>query len=120
MRVPQKNLLLGLAVTFALCLGAAKKPANKAMAKVPPGKPEISQLEPRGIQRGTTARIKLIGTNLLGLTEVKSGNTNLSGLVLDEPGPTINEAWVEIKAAGNLTRGPYEFSVSNATNESAK
>src|SRR6266850_1983650 len=31
---------------------AAKKPAKMATAKVPPGSPEIFQLEPRGIQRG--------------------------------------------------------------------
>src|SRR5437870_13780129 len=43
---------------------AAKKPAKPA--PIPPGKPEIFQLEPHGIQRGTTAKIKLIGTNQIG------------------------------------------------------
>jgi hypothetical protein len=121
LRERKKGLgLIGLMVVLALCLGAAKKPAKKDTTKVQPGKPEISRVEPRGIQRGTTARVKLIGTNLLGLTEVRFSNTNLTGAPLDEPEPTANEAWIEISAAANLARGPYEFAAANATNESAK
>src|SRR5947209_6447046 len=40
---------------------AAKKPAKmKPAPKIPPGKPEIFQLEPRGIQRGNPVTIKLV------------------------------------------------------------
>src|SRR5580765_8477722 len=107
---------------FTLPLFAAtKKPAKMApAAKVPPGKPELFALEPRGIQRGVAAKIKLIGTNLIGLTELKLHNERLKGELLNEPEPTTNEVWVGITAATNLARGPYEISVKNTNAESSK
>src|SRR5262249_29081062 len=74
-------VLLFTALLFTLpLLAATKKPAKMAPApKVPPGKPEIFILEPRGIQRGAAAKIKLIGTNLIGLTELKLHNQQLKG-----------------------------------------
>jgi len=48
--------------TFAVVLlavnlfAAAKKPAKAAVPKIPPGTPEIFQVEPRGIQRGVTPK----------------------------------------------------------------
>jgi hypothetical protein len=91
-----------------------------APPRVPPGKAEIFALEPRGIQRGVTAKIKLIGTNLIGLTEVILHNPQLKGELLNNPEPTANEAWVAITAATNLARGPYEVSVKNTNSESSK
>jgi len=99
---------------------ATKKPAKMAVRKVPPGKPEIFSLEPRGIQRGIAAKIKLIGTNLIGLTELKLDNSKLKGDLLSEPAPTTNEVWITITAATNLARGPYEISVKNTNSESSK
>ncbi len=102
-------------------VAAAKKPlAVPGKAKVPPGKPEIFELEPRGIQRGIPSRIKLIGTNLIGLIELNLHNPKLSGHLLDEPEATTNEAWIEITAATNLARASYELSVKNTNAESSK
>src|SRR5207249_4489656 len=102
-------------------LFAAKKPAKMAARpKVPPGKPEIFQLEPRGIQRGVAARIKLIGTNLVGLTELKLHNAGLKGALLSLPEATTNEAWIELSTTTNLARGAYEISVKNTNAESSK
>jgi hypothetical protein len=115
-------ILFSVVVFVAPSLFAAtKKPAKMAPApKVPPGKPEIFTLEPRGIQRGAPARIKLIGTNLIGLTELKLHNPQLKGELLNEPEATTNEVWVTITAATNLARGPYEISVKNTNSESSK
>src|SRR5215475_8585978 len=114
-------LVLSAALLFTLPLVAAtKKPAKMAAPKVPPGKPEIFTLEPRGIRRGTTVKIKLIGTNLIGLTELKLHNPQLKGELLNNPEPTANEAWVTITAATNLARGPYEVSIRNTNSESSK
>ncbi len=117
-------LCLSLTVLFLLSpgsLAATKKPAKMApAAKVPPGKPELFTLEPRGIQRGAAAKIKLIGTNLMGLTELKLHNSQLKGTLLNEPEPTTNEVWIGITAATNLARGPYEISVKNTNAESSK
>jgi Bacterial pre-peptidase C-terminal domain len=122
-----RTRLLALLITLsALLIGqplfaATKKPAKMAPApKVPPGKPEIFTLEPRGIQRGPAAKIKLIGTNLIGLTELKLHNPQLKGELLSEPEPTTNEVWVTITASTNLARGPYEISVKNTNSESSK
>jgi hypothetical protein len=115
-------LILLFAFIFILpILAATKKPAKMPpAAKVPPGKPELFTLEPRGIQRGVATKIKLIGTNLIGLTELKVHNSKLKGELLNEPEPTTNEVWIEITAATNLARGPYEISVKNTNAESSK
>src|SRR6266850_2996029 len=100
---------------------AAKIPAKTPPApKIPPGTPEIFSLEPRGIQRGTTAKIKLIGTNLIGLTELLLHNSKLGGELLKTPAPTTNEVWIRIIVATNLSRGPCELSVKNTNSESSK
>src|SRR5438874_7096761 len=100
---------------------AAKKPAKmKPQPKIPPGKPEIFQLEPRGIQRGVAAKIKLIGTNLIGLTELHLLNPQLKGELLETPPATTNEVWIKLTAATNLARGAYEISVKNTNSESSK
>src|SRR5712671_1789796 len=115
-------ILLAVVVMASLSVFAArKKPAKMAPpSKVPPGKAEIFQLEPRGVQRGVTARIKLVGTNLIGLTELKLHNPKLKGELLAEPEITTNEAWIEITAAPDLARGSYEVSVKNTNSESSK
>src|SRR5215471_11281925 len=110
-------------VSLLSCSGfaAAKKaPKMGAKPKVPPGKPEIFELEPRGIQRGVTATIKLVGTNLVGLTELKLHNGGIHGELMEEPPATTNEAWVRITAATNVARGAYEISVKNTNSESSK
>ncbi len=115
------RILVAAMLLVSLTLFAAKKPAKMApRPKVPPGKPEIFQLEPRGVQRGVTARIKLVGTNLIGLTELKLHNPKLKGELLAEPEITTNEAWIEITAAPDLARGSYEVSVKNTNSESSK
>jgi len=100
---------------------AAKKPAKAPpVPKIPPGKAELFALEPRGIQRGVPATIKLIGTNLVGLTELVLHNSKIQGKLLDQPAATTNEAWIEITTPTNLARGPYELSVKNTNSESSK
>ena len=100
---------------------AAKKPAKTAAPpNIPPGQPQIFSLEPRGVQRGVPATIKLTGTNLVGLTELQLQNTNIQGMLLQQPAPTTNEVWIRITATTNLPRGAYELSVKNTNHESSK
>jgi hypothetical protein len=98
---------------------AAEKAEAKKM-KVPPGQPEIFQLEPRGIQRGAGAEVRLIGTNLNGLTEVKLQTPKLKGELLRMDEATTNSAWIKITAPSDLPRGAYEVSVKNEKSESSK
>src|SRR2546423_14201096 len=109
-------LIASLAVlAFSDDVFADKKTGKTS--NVPPGKPEIFSLEPRGVQRGSTNRIKLVGTNLLELTELKLSHPKLSGQVLNEPEPTTNVAWIELTVPADLARGPYELSVKNTNAE---
>src|SRR5215208_5743152 len=79
-------------------LAAAKK--KKAPAKmVPVGKPEVFQLEPRGIQHGKEVQIKLIGTNLADATELLFKDKRLEGNLLMEPAPTTNELWIKVSSS---------------------
>jgi WD40 repeat protein len=87
---------------------------------IPPPKPELARAEPRGIQRGTTIKIKLIGNHLAGLTEVRAQSSKLTGQVIRAGQGNPKEAWATLTAAADLKRGPYEISVVNANGESGK
>ena len=105
---------------FSVLAAPKKKGAMKPSPKIPPGKPEIFQLEPRGIERGMAVQIRLIGTNLVGLTELKFGNDKMKGELLATPAATATQAWIKVSAATNLSRGAYDISVKNTNAESSK
>ena len=81
-------------------------------------KPVLTELNPRGVQRGQTVPIRLSGSNLVGLTSVKFANTNLSATILDSGRTNIAE--IELRSSESLARGAYELSVVNTNGESAK
>ena len=83
-----------------------------------PGKPSLTSLEPRGLQRGVETKIKLTGTGLDQLTNVTFQIAQLKGQFLPEA--RSNEVWIKVTAAADLARGSYEVSVKNATGESGK
>jgi len=83
-----------------------------------PPKPELTRAEPRGIQRGLETRIKLVGSNLLSLKELKLHNPKLTGVILTNPEPKAREAWIQLTAVADLARGPYEISVVGPGGES--
>src|SRR4051812_27976643 len=112
------SILAGLSSFHALA--AQKTPKVPMTSRIPPGQPEIFTLEPRGIQRGVTAKVKLTGTNLAGITDLVLHNPKLQCRILDEPTLKANEAWIQITAATNVARGAYELSVKNTNNESSK
>src|SRR5687768_10043543 len=96
-------------------LFAQAKKAKMAKAKEPASdKPNITRIEPRGMQRGTEMTFRLVGANLLGLTKVKFSNTNLTANVIEVEDEKATEAWIQVKAASGLTRNAYEFSVVNS------
>jgi hypothetical protein len=101
-------------------LSAPKRAKMPAPKPVPVGKPEIFQIEPRGIQSGTAARVLLIGTNLDQLSSVFSSKSELRGTLLDEPAATATNAWLELTAQTTLARGAYEISIKSTNAESSK
>jgi len=119
MKHAKKLLLAALTFSVALPLSAADpKPKAKAKEMAPAGVPAITRLEPRGVQRGVEVRLKLVGSNLAGLTNVTFHSPKLTGALLPEA--KAGEAWLKVTAAADLTRGSYELSVKSAAGESAR
>lgn len=119
MKHTKQLLLVVLAFSLALPLSAADpKPKAKAKEMAPVGMPAITRLEPRGVQRGVEARLKLVGSNLAGLTNVTFHSPKLTGALLPEA--KAGEAWLKVTAAADLARGSYELSVKSAGGESAR
>ena len=120
MKHTKQLLSAAFALTFVLPISAAD-PKPKAKAKAPPapaGVPTITRLEPRGVQRGLETRVKLVGSNLTGLTNVTFHSPKLTGALVPEP--KAGEAWVKVTAAADLARGSYELSVKGPGGESAR
>jgi hypothetical protein len=97
---------------------ADPKPKAKAKEMAPASVPAITRLEPRGVQRGVETRLKLVGSNLAGLTNVTFHGPKLAGALLPEA--KAGEAWLKVTAAADLARGSYELSVKSAGGESAR
>ncbi len=87
---------------------------------MPPAKAELTRLEPRGIQRGKEVTIKLMGSNLLGATELKLHDPKLKGALAKRDEWTATEGWITLTAAADTVRGRYELSVKNAGGESGR
>lgn len=82
--------------------------------------PTVSQIEPRGVQRGVLSTVRLRGSNLAYLTAVHASNTNLAVKLIDEMNDSGDAAWVGIHSSPELKPGPYEIWVSAGTVESGK
>ncbi len=83
-------------------------------------KPELTRPEPRGIQRGKEVRVKLIGTNLAGVTEVKSHHPRLSVQLDPEAELKPNQLSIKIVTPNDIPRNGYELSVITAGGESGR
>lgn len=83
-----------------------------------PAKPVVERPEPRGLQRGRETKVKLVGKNFLGLTELKGHDEKVKGELLKE-GVTAGEAWISLTPDADLPRGPVELSVAGPNGESA-
>ena len=81
-------------------------------------KPALTDVSPRGMQRGQLVALRLTGSNLVGLTSVKFSNTNLTGKIVESDSP--RRALIELQTPKDLSRGAYEFAVSNTNGESGK
>jgi len=80
-------------------------------AVLPPPKPDLASLWPRGVERGKTTQLKLRGKHLLAASEVQFNNPQLKGRVLPDQQERADELLVEITPAAELTRGAYQLSV---------
>ena len=86
--------------------------------RLPPAAPGLSGVEPRGQQRGTSAKFRLAGTNLFSVTNIVTSSAKVSAeLVGDRSGSSVE---IKLTVAADAPRGPFELSVSGPGGESGK
>ncbi|MGH7136347.1 MAG: WD40 repeat domain-containing protein, partial [Pirellulales bacterium] len=78
---------------------------------IPPPKPELAAISPRGFERGRATRVKLSGKNLLAARGVEFNNAHLQGKILAADRERADEAWVEVTPAADLPRGTYQLAI---------
>ena len=86
--------------------------------RVPPAAPGLSGIGPRGLQRGTSGKFRLEGTNLVSITNVISTNAKVSAELLG--GRDGSTAEIKLTVAADAPRGPVELSVFGPGGESGK
>lgn len=82
-------------------------------AVLPPPKPELARVEPRGIQRGATEKLKTFGKHLQGISKVTFNDQRLIGKVL---GPDE----IEVTADPAMPRGAYKLAVEAPSGKSGE
>ncbi len=87
---------------------------------LPAPKPELTGVEPRGVQRGRTVRIKLLGSKLAGLSAVKSNDPRVRAELPDDAEAGPNEVSVNLTTPSDLPRGAYELWLVNSNGESGR
>jgi WD40 repeat protein len=99
------SLLVGrLDGSFAFYDTASGKP-------IPPPKPELTAVEPRGVQRGATAKIRLSGKYLVSASEVRTNSPKLAAKIIAGDGSQADDVWAEVTPAADLARGAYKVAV---------
>lgn len=115
-----QRLAATLSIFLLVISGFAAKKSKMEKPKPAGEKPTVQRIEPRGIRRGTEARIRVVGPDLAGLSEIKLSNKKIKAELDEELEEKPTEAWVKIKAEADTPRGAYEFSLMNEKGESAK
>jgi WD40 repeat protein/mono/diheme cytochrome c family protein len=91
---------------------------SETAKRVPPPAPVLQAIAPRGIQRGTSATLKLAGKNFLSVTNVVLSNPKLAAeLLADRADDALS---VRVAAAPDLPRSEYDISVAGPRGQSAK
>ena len=94
----------------------APKPAMKKPAA--PALPEITLMEPAGVQAGATVAVSLTGRNLKGLTAIKASDVRLTGTVVSVDA-TGTKAELTLTAEASLKRGQVQLRLVGPAGESA-
>ena len=85
---------------------------------LPPPRPELARIEPRGIQRGVTAKLKLTGKHLERATAINFSDERISATILFEPAPKSGELWIEVTADAKIPRGVFDLKLTAPHGES--
>jgi WD40 repeat protein len=90
--------------------------------RMPLAKPEITAIEPRGVERGTTTRVKILGKNLLEASAVKFDRGQFTATIVpaDADLSRADELIVDIVPAADTPRGRYQLSVTTSGGDSGQ
>lgn len=83
-------------------------------------KPELARTQPRGVQRGTTVKLKLLGAHLSGLTSLSVSDSRLKGELLPSDQHDGKEAWAALVVPPDMPSGGYDLWVRSGSGDSAK
>ncbi|MDB5171630.1 MAG: repeat-containing protein, partial [Phycisphaerales bacterium] len=78
--------------------------------EIPPPKPELAKLSFRGVQRGTTTKLKLSGKNLARVTEVQVSESQVKAKLVGDA--QAESASVELTIAAGAPLAPCDLTVS--------
>ena len=84
-----------------------------------PPKPELSRIQPRGIERGTSGRFVLTGTQLAEATEVLFSKPGLSAVLEPSSDADAKSRAVQITVAGEVPPGPCDVRVHSPPGRAA-
>lgn len=79
---------------------------------VPPARPELASIRPRGVRRGQPTKLTLNGKNLLGAKKLETATDQIIA-TLDprQTAETGDQVVVEVTAAESLSRGAYDVAI---------
>lgn len=103
----------------ALLDGGFARYATETGQIQPPAPPEIASITPRGVERGTAARMIVRGKYLDGVSSVKSSEPNVRIAIVEEevsrePGTLA----LDVTPDASVPRGTLRFTLTNAGGES--
>src|SRR5205823_2995534 len=80
---------------------------------IPPPKPELASLEPRGMQRGQTLKVKITGKNLATAKSIKTSDPRLVGKLLSEDEGRADYVYAELTAPADLPPNSYDITIGS-------
>ncbi|MGD9646776.1 MAG: hypothetical protein AB7U73_13765, partial [Pirellulales bacterium] len=108
-----RQLLVGrLDGSFELYDAATGKPSPRA-------KPELLAMAPRGIQRGGTVRVELIGKHLVDVERIDASHPSLN-IAVESGASTSDRVVAEITVPADTPRGKYDLTVVTPGGKSGK
>ncbi len=85
---------------------------------VPLAAPELASVEPAGLERGVTNRVKLLGKNLIDIKQVQVDRKGFVARAVPQDAASGNEVWIDITLPANASRGKCKLLVVTAGGKS--
>jgi WD40 repeat protein len=100
--------------TIALPSEGKKAKPKPQKSETTPARPELTSIEPRGVQIGAPTRLTLKGKQLEGIDSVSLGHPKLTARLLAEPAASPTQLTIEVLASDDMKPGSYDVSLVTA------